>query len=240
MDVFIISWAQRHQDAINLIKDLRHPACHPIVVYSDPDPILTPSFGCTAIRRPNQLFWGDKFQTCLNAAQSDAMLIIHADSICSNWDQVVEHFIDCIAQHPDVGIWAPLIKGTIHSLQNTKLFDFSGSNLSVVSMTDAIVVGLTAPVMARMKRIDYTKNIYGWGIDVMMNCVALSLGMISVVDRAIAVDHPVGAGYDRAIAKKQMGEFLKQLSPVEYNFFILMSELGKARRAARRMSKTSQ
>jgi hypothetical protein len=136
-----------------------------------------------------------------------------------------------------VGVWAPLINGTIHNIQNTGLFDFPGSSLSVVSKTDAIVVGITAPVMSRMRKVDYTKNIYGWGIDVMMNCAALSLGMISVVDRVIAVEHPVGAGYDRNIAKEQMREFLQQLNSVEYNFFVLMSELGKARRAARRRAR---
>src|SRR5687768_12591488 len=104
MDVFIISWARRHQDAINVIKNLSHPTCPPTVVYSDPNPILAPPFGCTAIRRPNHLFWGDKFQACLDAAQSDAMLVIHADCICSDWDQLVERFTGCIARNPEVGV----------------------------------------------------------------------------------------------------------------------------------------
>jgi hypothetical protein len=235
MDVFIISWAGRHQDAINLIRHLKHPACHPTVIYSDPDPVLTPSFGCTAVRRPNHLFWGDKFQACLEAAQSDSMLVIHADCICSDWNQLVERFINCIARSPDVGVWAPLIDGTIHNINNTRLFDVPRLNLSIASKTDAIVFGLTAPIMARMRKADYTKNIYGWGIDVMMNCAALSLGMVSVVDQSVAVEHPVGAGYERTIAQKQMREFLKQLDPIEHNFYMLMNELGKARRAVRSM-----
>src|SRR5687768_15605602 len=113
MDVFVISWAGRHQDAIAIIKQLQRYS--PKVVYSDPSPDLVPAFPSSAIRRPNHLFWGDKFQACLNATTSDMMLVIHADCRCHKWDQLVQRFADCSARNPDVGVWAPSIEGTIHT-----------------------------------------------------------------------------------------------------------------------------
>ena len=83
--VFIISWAGQHDKAASIAGAVRGVAGKVSLVYSDPDPNLALEVDCSLIRRPDELFWGDKFRACLDAFDADLMLVIHADCKCEDW-----------------------------------------------------------------------------------------------------------------------------------------------------------
>jgi hypothetical protein len=181
------------------------------MVYSDPDESI--SFqDIRAIRRPNNLFFADKFQTCLAHCKSDILLMVHADCFCESWSGLVESCLSAFDSFDSVSLWAPNIDNTPFNIANAELVQIDGSNLSVVAQTDGLVLAFDHAARERLKRCSFEGNIYGWGIDWMMICNAYASGRIAVVDRSINVHHRAGTGYSGVAAKQQMLTFLEQMT----------------------------
>lgn len=212
---FVISWFGKHDNAERIIRAIAPASDSVTVIYSDPDNNLYPKFSCQAIRRPNNLFFGDKFQACIDSFDSDVMLLIHADCDCDNWSEIPERCRHAVEKIPNIGVWTPLIDFNYWSVDRTEIDQIPNSSLSVVALTDAIVVGLTRQIVARMRKADLEGNVYGWGIDPMFNYYTYAIGKISVVDRSVLVRHPSGTEYSWDAATAQQLEFLKQLTPAE-------------------------
>lgn len=66
LHVMVISWPGQHENAVRIANELAGCAEHVSIVYSDPDPQLEPRAACELIRRPNHLFFGDKFKACVD------------------------------------------------------------------------------------------------------------------------------------------------------------------------------
>lgn len=213
--VFIISWAGQHESAVTIARALRGVAARITVVYSDPDPDLALPGDCEGLRRPDELFWGDKFNACLGAFDSDLLLVIHADCRCADWPELVRRCAATMQEDPGIGVWAPLIQGANLDIRKTHIADLRDTTLSVVAQTDAIVFALSRAVVARMKEADYGMNLYGWGIDDMAAAYCFSRNLLVVVDKSLPVDHPVSSGYPKEAAERQKGEFLRQLTFAE-------------------------
>ena len=62
---FVISWFGKHENADSIVKAVAQTSTYVSVIYSDPNIDVLPQFSCQAIRRPNDLFFGDKFRACL-------------------------------------------------------------------------------------------------------------------------------------------------------------------------------
>lgn len=212
---FIISWRGKHENAESIVKAVAQTSTFVSVIYSDPNVAISPEFSCPAIRRPNNLFFGDKFQTCLDLCASDILLIICADCSCNDWSEVTERCRRAIEQNFDIGVWAPLIESSDWDLDRTEIEKIPNSSLSIVAQTDSIVFGLTSQIADRIRQADLAENDYGWGIDLMFNYFTYSLGKISVVDRDILIEHRLGSNYPVAAATAQLIEFLKQLTLAE-------------------------
>lgn len=213
--VFVISWLGKHDNAERIVKAVTPTSNFVSVIYSDPDNNRSPQFSCPSVRRPNELFFGDKFKTCIDSCDADILLIIHADCDCNNWSEVPEHCIGAIDKYPNIGVWAPFINFTDWSLNITEIDKIKNSTLSIVAQTDGIVVGLTRRIVERMRRANLEGNLYGWGTDLMFNYYTYSIGMISVIDSNLLVRHPRGSQYQGEVAALQELEFLKQLTVAE-------------------------
>jgi hypothetical protein len=212
---FVISWFGKHDNADRIAKAVISASNSVTVVYSDPGGNLSRKFFCPSIERPNDSFFSDKFRACIDSCDADIILIIHADCRCDHWHKIPAHCKRAIEQNPDIGVWAPLIDFSDWGLERTEIDRIPDSSFSVVAQTDGIVVGLTRQIVDRMRRVNLANNVYGWGIDLMYNYYAYSIGKIAVVDRSLFVRHPFQTQYSTEAALAEQCEFMKQLTPAE-------------------------
>jgi hypothetical protein len=223
--IFIISWAGQHENAIFIANQISLVASKITIVYSDPNPNFSLNTSCALIKRPNDLFWADKFQASLHAFNDDIMLVIHADCKCDDWKGLVIRCNEIFLRNKDIGVWAPKIEGTPHYLQRTKIASINNNDLSLslVAQTDGIVFALSQPILNRMKKVNYANNKYGWGIDWIFCCTAYAFNLMVVVDENYTVIHPLQRGYDTKKAVTDMNIFLKQLTTTEFIQYRLLS-----------------
>ena len=215
LHTFVISWFGKHDNAERIVRAVSSTSDYVSVVYSDPDSKLAPQFSCPAIRRSNDLFFGDKFRARIDSRDADIILLIHADCNCDNWSAIPESCRRAVDEIDNIGVWAPLIDFNYWSIDRTEIDRIPNSPFSIVAHTDAIVVGLTRQIVDRMRKANLERNVYGWGIDPMFNYYTYSIGMISVVDNSLLVRHPVATEYSWDAATTQQVEFLKQLTSAE-------------------------
>lgn len=238
--VFIISWMNQHQNATSIANKLSPAADHVSIVYSDPDPHLFIDTECEAIKRPNNLFWGDKFKTCLDTCQSKLMLVIHADCICDDWQHLVTKCVTDFKENQQIAVWAPFVSGSSHPLETTQIFQLPDSPLYVTAQTDGLVFCLSRHSQERMRKADYSENVYGWGIDWLFNAHAFSTNRLVVVDSSISVKHPKERGYETRDARSQKEAFLKQFSPTEMaQLRMSQSHMNIRRQASKKLAKSS-
>jgi hypothetical protein len=215
MQIFIISWPGKHTDARAIADDLIQANKKVAIVYSDENPDIFSDMPCDIIPRPNNLFWADKFSACLENLGSERMLVIHADCSHASWAKLADRAVQMMDKHKNIGVWSPHIQETPFHLDKVKISEIQGDNLSVVTNHDGLVFALSSPVVERMKKINYSENIYGWGIDFIFSAYVQANNLLNVVDTSIKVTHPLGAGYDTEVAGIMMEDFLQQLTPEE-------------------------
>lgn len=220
--IFIISWPGRHENASAIAQALADYESNVAIVYSDPDPSFVPNGTCRMIRRSHEFYWTDKFLACLEVSPRGLMIILHADCTCEDWEGLVRCCIDACRARPDIGIWAPTIRGTQAEIERTRIASIPGTTLHMCAQTDAICFAITQPVMERMRRADYSQNVYGWGIGAMMISSAYCSGLLVVVDGSVIVHHPVSSGYSRKEAFRQAVSFLRQLTHQEAVMYKLL------------------
>lgn len=222
MDIFIISWAGQHQHAADIATAFAARDIKPHIIYSDPDPAFIPAGPGQWIRRPNELFWSDKFSACLEYATGD-MLVIHADCRCDDWLRLADRFDQALQHYPRIGVWGPLIESAYFSLPVVQLDQLIGSDLSTASFCEAIVFGLRRSLLPRMREIDYTGSLYGWAIDHLMCAHAYASGYVVAIDQGVPVDHPQGSGYNWRDAIAEISHFLRQMNLSELAIYRMMS-----------------
>jgi hypothetical protein len=221
--IFIISWAGQHENAVHIARQLARKNLKVFIVFSDPDPDLQLEAPCELVRRPDELFWGDKFQACMNACGDDPMLVIHADCTYEDWGQLVDQCHKTVADIPMIGVWAPLVDWVPWTMKMVEIAKLNGTALSIVTRTDGIVFYLSPQIIQRMRLADYADNVYGRGIELMSVAASYARGRIAVIDRSMKVQHPKSTGYPEKEANDQFARFIKQLTPVEEIQRILLS-----------------
>lgn len=215
LHVMVISWPGQHENAARIANELAGCAEHVSIVYSDPDSQLEPRAACELIRRPNHLFFGDKFKACVDFCRGDLMLLIHADCTCDDWQGLLGKCRHAYSLDLNVGIWSPLVNYTAFDLALTEVVAIGNSSLSTVVFVDAIVWCISAPIIGRMRQLRFDDNIYGWGVSPLGCAYALSHNMTIVVDKSVPVSHPRESGYSVAEAKMQSKKFRDQFSLME-------------------------
>lgn len=222
MQIFIISWAGQHSNAIHIANQIEKLTNKISIVYSDPDPNFSFPSKFRFLKRPNHLYWEDKFKSCLDNCNDDNMLVIHADCSCDHWVNMVEKCLHANSSKLNIGVWAPEIKGSQYTLKTTGMGIINSTNLQLTCLTDGIVFSLSNSIMQRMRKLDYGENIYGWGLDRLFCITAHLVGKLVVIDTSVSVTHPNIRGYDSKAAIEGMGKFLCKLNHNEIIIFKLI------------------
>lgn len=235
MSTFVISWAGMHDRAVSIAREIKEVSDVVEIVYSDPDPTFSIDSGIASIRRPNELFFGDKFAACVARSEHDLMLIIHADCEASDWKQVVARCREAYNSNQRIAVWAPLIQGSLFDIEAVKLGPLSNTPFWVVANTDSIVFSLNRRTVQRMRSARYDRNVYGWGISAMFSAFAFANKYFVVIDTSTQVSHPLTSGVSRAYsepsAQAMKQEFLRQLDGWEtVQHTLLTSHIGNNRR----------
>jgi hypothetical protein len=237
---FIISWAGQHANAAAIAGALAPSSGNVTIVYSDPDPEFAVDPRFDAVKRPNDLMFGDKFRACLERCRSDVLLLIHADCTCASWPELVKTCREAFDRFPEINVWAPTIDGTFYSVEATEITKLPENGLSVVAGTDAIVVAFRRETIDRFAAFDLKKNLHGWGVDWILICHSYANNMIAVVDRTTPVHHVKSRRYPRNVAWEQMTEFLEGLTPFEKTLYKLLRGYVEARKALNKDDKRKQ
>lgn len=216
LSVSIISWAGRHENASLIARQVSAVQEEVNVIYSDPDPQLAVQAPGRWIRRPNELFWEDKFKAALDRAGDKGLLIIHADCHCDDWARLVTRCSEVVTSEPELGVWAPKIKGTYWNIASCGIAKIQKSGLVLAAMTDGIVFYLSPRMVERMRKVRYGENKYGWGIDLLFCASAYVMNQLVLIDPSVHVVHPQDRGYKRQEAESSMQNFLQQFSLLEY------------------------
>jgi len=223
-DVYIISWAGQHESAMNIAEQLKSLPFKVTIIYSDPGDHIELR-GARSVRRPNELFWGDKFRSCVDDSSAEFMLVIHADCKFDDWSALVKRSVDVLSKNSQVGVWAPYIEWPSRPPRTTMINALKPGPFIFSAWTDSLVFALRRPIVERMKSANYEENIYGWGICYMFTACALSLGLLTIIDTSLKVIHPPGRGYPSDKAAEQREKFLQQLTPAESIINSLLSQI---------------
>lgn len=236
LQIFIISWQGQHDNARAVALTLKNVGAAVTVVYSDPNSGFVLDTSVATLRRPNHLFFGDKFQACLDAFDAERMLIIHADCQCRDWVDLVARSEASLAKYPQIWMWAPCINYTGFSVDRTRILDIRDSSLKVVAHADTIIFSITKPIIDRLRKASLEGNVYGWGIGWIAAAFAYTHQHWVVVDTQVSVTHPKGRGYASQDAAKQRDLYMKQLNASES----IQCSLLKSHMALQDLSKTVQ
>ena len=211
--VFIISWTGMHDQAIAIANSVNKFAEYTTIVYSDIDESCELIVENTRAHKvSNSCFWGKKFETSIRECKGEILLIIHADTSCEDWRELIRKCHEVFTRHENIGVYSPLVDYTFWSQDKVHISGLVNTSLSIVAQTDGIVFAINKKVRQKMESLEYTDNIYGWGIDWAIMAFCYTNNMLAVIDRAIKVFHPKTTGYDSSGAKQQEVEFLKQLN----------------------------
>src|SRR5690606_20555169 len=120
--VFIVSWTGKHEASRYIAKKVRALAVRTTIIYSDVDQELAFSEkDIETVKVDNEWYWGRKFQYCLKHCKEDILLIIHADTECTNWRDVIQRCSDSFGALVDLGVYSPEIDYTFWSLDKTAI-----------------------------------------------------------------------------------------------------------------------
>ncbi len=213
---FIISWKGKHRKASAIARALSGAVEQLSIIYSDPADNQPDTRWGTLVRRSDTLFWADKFQACLEQCDDTSlMLVIHADCECEDWRELVMRCRAAFANIGNIGVWTPRTTGTPWRLKRTGMGRLQVGPYHRVAQTDGLVFALSPRLLPRMRRADYSRNLFGLGIDWMFVCASYAEGLVAIADESVMVRHWISRGYSVAESRLQMRDFLSQLSEEE-------------------------
>ena len=224
IQVFIISWKGVHTAAASIERAARGAGFDTHVVYSGPDPGFCLQVPGGVTRLEDTTYWSGKFDACLRACRGQRMLVIHADTSCDDWPELIRRCLAVMQVRPDIGVWAPRIENAYFNLENAAIRGPREGGLVTVANTDGIVFCLARREVDRMAAVDYARTTFGWGIAWLFCSSAYASGRMAVVDTRVEVRHRVGRGYDSGQALRMALRFLvRELHPRERVQFELLT-----------------
>lgn len=177
------------------------------------------------IQFPPESYFGSKFKWAIENIQADALLFIVADTWHENWGSLVERCCSSFSSDADIAVWAPVIDETWWNTEkiliNTEIRD---DGLQDVIAVDSIVWAISSPIMAEMKKLDYSDSRFGWGIEVTCAAIARCSGKLVVRDTQLEVAHRRGTTYSTEVANEEGQEFYRQLDPAHQAMAAVIEE----------------
>jgi hypothetical protein len=213
---------QGYRQCIKITNSIEPIKCKKTVIYATNNPCKNIE-GWNCIQVPESFYYSEQFREAIKVATEDILLIIVGDISYSDWRQAVATCAQRYDEHDRVGVWG--------ATDPTSLWERPGvhiaalcDGLDVVAQTDCSVWAISRPIYERLKNADYSRNKYGWGIDWLAISHGYSLGLLAVRDKHVVVNHPTGTGYDEKEARKQMMEFIEQMSSVESVYYTILTK----------------
>ena len=203
-----------HEAASAIAADVSGQASNVVVVYSNREGSWEDGTG-RWVSVSQEDYFGRKFGRLLQEVPSGhALLLIQADAECTDWAGLFRRFEHLISHRSDIGLWTPVIDNTPFPFdQMATSPDQDG--LWEVAQTDGIVLGIAPRCVDRLKRLDFTSNNFGWGVDWAAIGFCQANGLKVIGDSTRRIHHPEGSGYNHDDALGQMTCFLQQLSEAE-------------------------
>ena len=218
----VFCWPGQEQNTIDIVRALSGHVERLTVI--DATASAIPSLGqCDWVKVDPRYYFGMKFCSALKVFDGDVLLQVQADASCDDWPALAARCRHAFGLN-GLGIWAPDVNYSRWNTDVVHLADTDDPNLKLVTQTDCIVWAMSRAVAGRMRRLDYTKNNLGWGVDwaAIAYCYASKLAVIR--DISICVRHPQSTGYAKRTAAEQMNAFLGQLDyPEKIQHRLLMN-----------------
>ena len=217
----VFCWPGKVREAQHISASVAASADKVTVIDASADPVENIA-NCDWIKISPDAYFGHQFMHAIRVFEHDVMLQIQADASHPDWSNVVETCRRRFGQISDLGIWGPDIDFTTWPTQRVRLFETADPQLVGVVQSDCIVWALRRPVVEFLKQFDYTKNNLGYGIDwaAIAYCYANKTRVLR--DLSLRVLHPMGSGYNREEAHRQMWGFINQMGQSEKVQFALL------------------
>lgn len=208
----IISWDGYTDRARAIASELESAVERLTVIYSNTEGIHENGPGIW-IQVPQSWYFGRKFATALKQmAPHEIQLQVQADVTYHDWPELAASCVRAYAENSYIGIWGPDLDWTPWPLELVDEGPLSNSKtLRRVAQSDGVVWALGPEVMTELKKLDYSANNLGWGIDWVAANAARRAGYYVVRDTQHLVHHPESRGYHGGAAGQQMKRFLGQL-----------------------------
>jgi hypothetical protein len=152
-------------------------------------------------------YFSDQFRKALELFDGDILMHVQGDVAYDNWEKLVydsRYYLD----YYNAGIYAPNIDYTWYSSENTDIdsIESDHSNIKMVSCTDETVWFIRKEIIQEMynKNIDFSKNKFGWGWDLVLSGICFSKGIPVIRDYNHTIEHPKGTSYDKDKASDEM------------------------------------
>lgn len=230
LDVYIISWQDHGQKALNIARRIaeRFPQGEAVadgvrltVIYSNG--AETPETGPGRwLQVPNADYFGAKFARALAEFSGRALLLIQADAGSDDWPALIERCRQRFAQRAALALWAPRVSYTPWTTARVDIRPEPGTALTHVAHTDGIVLAYAASMVQRLQQLDYRGNNIGWGMDWIAICHAYSRGLEVLREDELMVTHPPSRGYDTREATRQWLAFMTQMNGAEQSMFEIL------------------
>ncbi len=214
LHAIVFCWPHKVADAIHICRSLVDRADKVTVIDASTDPIPEQA-DWEWIKVDPSCYFGHKFAHALSHFTGDVLLQIQADASHPNWGAVADLCRRRFAEIPRLGIWGPELDYTVWPSGGVQLYKLDDPQLAGVVQTDCIVWAMRSNVVNYLRRLDYSKNNLGWGIDWAAIAHCYACGTLVLRDSAAKISHPKGTGYDRAEADRQMAWFLNQIGFAE-------------------------
>ena len=216
----VFCWPGKVRDTETICASLSGHADKVTVIDASTEPVNVRD--CDWIKINPDAYFGHQFVHALRVFEHDVLLQIQADASYPDWGRLVETCRSRFDRMPELGIWGPDIDFTTWPTQRVRLFETGDPKLVGVVQSDCIVWALKRPVVEFLKQLDYSNNNLGYGIDwaAIAYCYA-NKGLV-IRDLSLRVLHPMGSGYNRDEAHRQMWGFLSQMRQPERIQFALL------------------
>lgn len=179
---------------------------------------------------PDDCYFGRKFAAALHGFDSDVLMIVQADALCTDWPAVVTRCRQRFAERPQLGLWTPRVAYSPWLPERVDVCQASGQAVTNVAQTDAIVLAFSRATVQRLACLDYACNNIGWGIDWIAICHCYTQGLEVLREDGLQVVHPPSRGYDCREAVRQWRVFMQQLNAAEAAMFAILLRYTTERR----------
>lgn len=133
----------------------------------------------------------------------DVLLFVCSDVLVEEPAHLVDRMVHVFSD-ASIGVYTPSCVGNCHAFCRRR----GTAGIREIPFVDGFIFGIRTSVLNRFHPVDLEENMLGWGIDVYTGYLAASMGLRTVADDSVSVDHPAGTGYDRSLTFNQMLSWL--------------------------------